>query len=81
LQAEEGEGGVTGVELKAGDLTVSLHLTDGSQAELHAGSLVSLLNFERPSDYLVLREELKILGRDPAFDKALNGAIALSGAQ
>lgn len=78
LRAEESHAGVTGLELQADGLTVSLHLAGGSQAELHAGSLVSLLSFERPNDYLVLREELTILGRDPAFDNAFAGAIALS---
>lgn len=78
LRHADGEPGVRGLALKGGDFEVSVDLLDESQAELRTGSLVTRLVFQRPSDYLLLREELKILGHDRIFEESLAGAITLS---
>ena len=79
LRKTDGEPGVHGVSLKGGDFAMSLVLVDESQAELRAGGLVTRLVFQRPDDYRLLREELKILGSDRIFEESLAGAIELSG--
>lgn len=73
-----GEQGVRGLALKGSDFEVSVDLLDESQAELRTGSLVTRLIFQRPSDYDLLREELKIFGHDHIFEESLAGAITLS---
>lgn len=79
LRKAEGEPGVRGVEIRGGGFAMSLELVDESQAELRAGGLVTRLVFQRPTDSLLLSEELKILGSDRMFEESLAGAIELSG--
>lgn len=74
----EAEAGIHGMALKNGGFQMSLELLDGSQAELRAGTLVTRLVFQRPNDYMLLREELKILGHDRAYERALAGALDMS---
>ncbi len=77
-RVDDREPGIRAVLLRGGTMTVSLSLSDGSTAELRAGSLVTRMVFQRPNECLLLREELSILGPDPIFEDALARAAAIS---
>ena len=82
--ADAGE--VTGrlslVELRAKDKPdpiASISFVQGQAAEVRAGGLVSKALLPALTDYALMREELSIPGRDPAFDRALTAAAGLAG--
>jgi|HubBroStandDraft_1064217.scaffolds.fasta_scaffold01535_4 hypothetical protein len=71
------------VELRAPakpDAIASISLAAGSCAEVRAGGLLSMALLPALNDYALMREELAIPGRDPAFERALASAakVALS---
>lgn len=82
--APEASSGLTRVELMGanGDgLHVSIAMTvDGERqtAQVHVDSLSSLAVFPLDNDYLLLREELSIPGRDPVYDRSLARAALLA---
>jgi hypothetical protein len=82
--APEASPGLTRIELTGanGDgLRVSIAMTaDGERqtAQVHVDSLSSLAVFSLDNDYLLLREELSIPGRDPIYDRSLARAALLA---
>jgi glucose-6-phosphate dehydrogenase assembly protein OpcA len=81
--AEPGEpsGRLTLVELCAqsgADPIVSIALAEGHAADIRVGGLVSKTLLPALNDYSLMREELSIPGRDPAFERALAGAAKLA---
>jgi glucose-6-phosphate dehydrogenase assembly protein OpcA len=65
-----------GLELRGGlDLKV---MRDGDSAVVQVDSLTSRTLLPRPTDYLLLREELGIVARDPVFEKTLASAARLA---
>jgi glucose-6-phosphate dehydrogenase assembly protein OpcA len=76
--------GLTQVELtgtNGHDLRVSITMTaDGERqtAQVHVDSLSSMAVFALDDDYLLLREELSIPGRDPVYDRSLARAALLA---
>jgi glucose-6-phosphate dehydrogenase assembly protein OpcA len=72
------DGGISRVEFSASDpsgLRVSVSKVEGA-AEVRVNSLVNRTVFPEASDYVLLREELSIPGRDPIYEQAL--ALAAS---
>jgi hypothetical protein len=82
--APEASPGLTRVELTAangGDLRVSIAMTadrERQTAQVQVDSLSSLAVFPLDNDYLSLREELSIPGRDPVYDRSLARAALLA---
>ena len=76
--------GLTRVELTGanGDgLQVSIAMTadrERQTAQVQVDSLSSLAVFPLDNDYLLLREELSIPGRDPVYDRSLARAALLA---
>jgi glucose-6-phosphate dehydrogenase assembly protein OpcA len=76
--------GLTRVELAGanGDgLRVSIAMTadrERQTAQVHVDSLSNLAVFPLDNDYLLLREELSIPGRDPIYDRSLARAALLA---
>ena len=70
------------VELRAqgrADAIASIALAAGpGAAEVKTGGLVSKALLPALTDYSLMREELSIPGRDPAFDRALAAAAKLA---
>jgi hypothetical protein len=69
------------VELSAQDrpdAIASIALTEGSAAEVKTGGLVNKALLPALNDYALMREELSIPGRDPAFERALAAAAKLA---
>jgi glucose-6-phosphate dehydrogenase assembly protein OpcA len=69
------------VELRArnsADAIASIALAEGHAAEVRTGGLVSKALLPALTDYALMREELSIPGRDPAFDSALTAAAKLA---
>jgi len=69
------------VELRApgsADAIASIALAEGRAAEVRAGGLVSMALLPALTDYALMREELAIPGRDPAFERALAAAAKLA---
>lgn len=69
------------VELRAQNILepiASIALAEGHAAEIHTGGLVSKALLPALTDYALMREELSIPGRDPAFDSALAAAAKLA---
>jgi len=60
------------------ELTVSVRKVDGSAAEIRVNDLVNRTVFPETSDYVLLREELSIAGRDPVFGSSLALAAELT---
>jgi glucose-6-phosphate dehydrogenase assembly protein OpcA len=60
------------------ELTVSVRKVDGSAAEIRVNDLVNRTVFPETSDYVLLREELSIAGRDPIFSSSLALAAELT---
>jgi glucose-6-phosphate dehydrogenase assembly protein OpcA len=59
--------------------SASVRKVEGSTAEVRVNSLISRTVFHETSDYVLLREELSIPGRDPIFESALALAAELEG--
>ena len=82
--APEESPGLTRVELTAangGDLRVSIAMTadrERQTAQVQVDSLSSLAVFPLDNDYLSLREELSIPGRDPVYVRSLARAALLA---
>ena len=71
---EAGDGGLSRVEFFSGDpsiLNASVSKVEGSTAEVRVNSLVNRTVFPEASDYVLLREELSISGRDPIYESSL----------
>ena len=69
------------VELRAqenAEAIASIALAEGQAAEVKVGELVSRTLLPALNDYALMREELSIPGRDPAFERALAGAAKLA---
>ena len=67
------------VELTGGDFRVSLERQD-DRLIIEAGGLTQCTNLPQPTDYLLMREELGIVRRDPVFDRTLASAARLAAA-
>ena len=77
---EAGDGGLSRVEFSTTDpaaLTASVRKVEGSAAEVRVNSLANRTVFPEASDYVLLREELSIPGRDPIFENSLALAARL----
>src|SRR4029077_3505455 len=85
-----GDAGVkAGVSVVPGVHTLRLELSgDGVQVSMarKQDRLVTTVNEQsncthlpQVSDYLMMREELGIVGRDPAFERVLASAVGLAG--
>jgi glucose-6-phosphate dehydrogenase assembly protein OpcA len=86
--AAEASPGLTRVELawaNGDDLKVSIGMTaegERQTAQVQVDGLSSLAVFPPDNDYLLLREELSIPGRDPVYDRSLaRAAVLASGHQ
>jgi glucose-6-phosphate dehydrogenase assembly protein OpcA len=80
-QAGEPSGRLSLVELRAPDrpdAIASISLAEGPAAEVKTGGLVSKALLPALTDYALMREELAIPGRDPAFERALAAAAKLA---
>ena len=80
-EAGEPTGRLSMVELRAPDKTdaiASISLAEGHAAEVRTGGLVSKALLPALTDYALMREELSIPGRDPAFERALAAAANLA---
>ena len=80
-EAGEPSGRLTLVELRAParpDAIASIALAEGHAAEVKTGGLVSKALLPALTDYALMREELAIPGRDPAFEHALAAAAKLA---
>jgi glucose-6-phosphate dehydrogenase assembly protein OpcA len=69
------------VELRAQgrpEAIASIALAAGTCAEVRAGGLLSMARLPALTDYALMREELSIPGRDPAFEGALAAAAKLA---
>ncbi|MGD0361170.1 MAG: glucose-6-phosphate dehydrogenase assembly protein OpcA [Bryobacteraceae bacterium] len=69
------------VELRAQnkpDVIASIALAEGAAAEVKTGGLVSRALLPPLTDYALMREELSIPGRDPAFERTLAAAAKLA---
>jgi glucose-6-phosphate dehydrogenase assembly protein OpcA len=80
-QAGEPSGRLSLVELRAPDRPdsiASISLAEGPAAEVKTGGLVSKALLPALTDYALMREELAIPGRDPAFERALAAAAKLA---
>jgi glucose-6-phosphate dehydrogenase assembly protein OpcA len=60
------------------DAIASISLAEGHAAEVKTGGLVSMALLPALTDYALMREELSIPGRDPAFERALAAAAKLA---
>jgi glucose-6-phosphate dehydrogenase assembly protein OpcA len=65
------------VEFTGLDLSISVAVRDRA-AEITMGSLVNRMVFSEATDYVLLREELAIPGRDPIYEKTVARAAALA---
>src|SRR5262249_19672102 len=71
---EAGDGGFSRVEFSSTDaslLNASVSKVEGAAAEVRVNSLVNRTVFPEASDYVLLREELSIPGRDPIYEQSL----------
>lgn len=60
------------------DMHFSIGREEGQAVEIRAGELVSRTIFPLGTDYVLMREELSIPGRDPVYEKTLAGAARLA---
>jgi glucose-6-phosphate dehydrogenase assembly protein OpcA len=67
------------VELTGGDFRVSLERQD-DRLTIHAGQISHCTSLSQPTDYLLMREELGIVRRDPVFERTLASAARLAAA-
>lgn len=80
-EAGEPSGRLSLVALRAPDrpdAIASISLAAGQAAEVRTGGLVSKALLPALTDYALMREELAIPGRDPAFERALAAAAKLA---
>jgi len=73
------DSGLAGIEFESAGLNVAVRRVEGSAAEVQVNTLVNRTVFPESSDYVLLREELSIAGRDPIYDATLPLAAALAG--
>jgi glucose-6-phosphate dehydrogenase assembly protein OpcA len=69
------------VELRAqgnAEPVASIALAEGQAAEVRVGGLINKALLPALTDYALMREELSIPGRDPAFERALAAAAKLA---
>lgn len=71
------DGDVRGLILERADLQVEISAVDGSCFEVRIDSRTDRTVFPPISDYLLLREELAILARDPVYEQSLEIARGL----
>ncbi len=79
--AGEPSGRLSLVELRAAgsaEPAASIALAEGPAAEVRVGGLVTRALLPALTDYALMREELAIPGRDPAFERVLAGAAKLA---
>ncbi|MEO7653413.1 MAG: glucose-6-phosphate dehydrogenase assembly protein OpcA [Bryobacteraceae bacterium] len=77
----DGRAGLSRTSFSSGDpasLSVSVEQVDGEAADVRVNALTNRTVFPQPSDYVLLREELAITGRDPAFESSLQVAARLA---
>jgi glucose-6-phosphate dehydrogenase assembly protein OpcA len=72
--------GITGVELLAGagGPRFSIALSHEQVAEIRAGAMAQCAAFPNATEYLLMREELSIAGRDSVFETTLAAAADLA---
>jgi glucose-6-phosphate dehydrogenase assembly protein OpcA len=70
-------GEVFSLELQGEGLRVRLARSE-DRLRLTVNALETCTNLPRPTDYLLLREELRIVAHDPAFETALASAAGLA---
>jgi glucose-6-phosphate dehydrogenase assembly protein OpcA len=78
--SEAGDGGISRIEFASGDPAVfeaSVRKVEGAAAEVRVNALVNRTVFPEASDYVLLREELSISGRDPIYESSLARAAKL----
>ncbi len=63
------------------DSIVSISLVEGHAAEVRVGGLVNRAVLPRPTDYVLMREELSIPGRDAVFERTLAAAARLAAGE
>ena len=71
---EAGDAGLSRVEFSSSDpsvLNASISKVEGAAAEVRVNSLVNRTVFPEASDYVLLREELSIPGRDAIYEQSL----------
>jgi glucose-6-phosphate dehydrogenase assembly protein OpcA len=66
-----GDGGIGHIEFTGEVLRVSVRSLEGAFAEVTVNELTTRTVFPETSDYVLLREELSISGRDPIYEVAL----------
>lgn len=69
---------VQGVKLDGPGIDISIKLRDGASAELRLDDLNVLESFSLAGEYDLLREELSVLGSDPAYEAVLDRAYQLA---
>lgn len=77
---DAGDGGLSRVEFSTADpgvLSASVRKVEGQAAEVRVNSLANRTVFPEASDYVLLREELSITGRDPIFESSLSLASGM----
>ena len=57
---------------------VAIEMRSSGCAEIRTGGVVQHTAFPRPTDYLLMREELAIPGRDAVFESVLPVAARLA---
>ena len=80
MQSQAGAAaGLKAIELEAGEASVKLECHD-QRLITTAGGIAQCNPLRPPSDYALMREELRIVGADAVFDRALATARRLAGA-
>jgi hypothetical protein len=74
----EEPGGLQGVALEGPGVEVSIKMRSSGCAEIRTGEVVQQTAFPRPTDYLLMREELAIPARDPVFASVVPEAARLA---
>jgi glucose-6-phosphate dehydrogenase assembly protein OpcA len=67
------------LELTGGDFRVALE-RQGDRLTIQTGGLSNCTHLPQPTDYLLMREELGIVRRDPVFERTLASAARLAAA-
>ena len=81
---DTGDAGLGRIEFATADpslLTASVSKLEGAVAEVRVNALTSRTVFPEASDYVLLREELSIPGRDPIFEATLAAAAGVAEAR
>jgi glucose-6-phosphate dehydrogenase assembly protein OpcA len=77
-QLEIARDAANGVFLSGPDFQVSITRLPGDVAEFRVNAGIRRIKFPEPTDYLLMREELSITGRDPIFEKTLVRAASVA---